>query len=104
MRKVTGEEITIEELKKCYFCLRDNIDFDKVVDTVECNGRRYTVSEAWDAFICYPINVNSEILADYDKIEESELINITVYDFIKNWWGLDEFDLEEFIFYFAEDE
>lgn len=102
MRKVEGEEITIKELKNCYFGYNDDVDFDKMVEIIECNGCRFAPNEGGDAFIRYPIDPDSEIFADCSKLEENEIGTITVYDFITNWWGLDDFDLEDFTFYFTE--
>ncbi len=102
MREVSGENISVKELKNCYFGYSDNVDFDEMVEVIECNGCRFAVTEDGDAFIRYPIDINSDIIASYSKLDEKEIGTITVYNFINNWWGLDEFDLEEFTFYFAE--
>lgn len=101
MKKVYGEDISIKKLKKCYFGYSDNANsLDEIVDTIECNGCRYTLNEEGTAIIRYPIDIDSNIFADYYILKKNEIENITVYHFIKNWWGLDEYDLEDFIFYF----
>lgn len=102
MRKVKGEEITIKELKNCYFGYSDKVDFDKIVEVIECNGCYYSMTECGDAVIQYPIELDSDFFADYSKLSPEEEYNLTVYKFINNWWGLDDFDLEDFTFYFVE--
>lgn len=102
MRKVTGEEITIKELKNCYFGYSENVNFDKIVEVIECNGCYYRMTESCDAVIRYPIELDSDSFVDYSKLSSKEEYNLTVYDFINNWWDLDYFDLEDFTFYFCE--
>lgn len=103
MRKVTGEEITIKELKNCYIGYYEKADPRHTVEIIECNGCRYSMNEEGDIMIRYPIEIDSEYFADcsvLDSVEQRE--GITVYEFINNWWGLEDHDLEDFIFYFLE--
>ncbi len=102
MRKVTGEEITIKELKNCYFGYSEKVDSDKIVEVIKCNGCYYRMTEGCDAIIRYPIELESDYYTDYYKLSPEEEYNLTVYDFINNWWGLDERNLEEFTFYFCD--
>lgn len=102
MRKVDGEDITIKELKNCYFGYSEKVGFDKMVDVIKYNGCYYRMNEGCDAIICYPIELDSDFCADYYKLSPEEQYNLTVYDFITNWLVLDKYDLEDFIFYFAE--
>lgn len=102
MRKVTGEEITIKELKNCYFGYAEDVGYDKIVAVIECNGCRFSMTEECNAIIRYPIEIDSDFFADYSKLSPEEENNLTVWEFINNWWGLDDFHLEEFTFYFVE--
>ena len=103
MRKVTGEEITIKELKKCYVGYYEEADPCHTIEIIECNGCRYSMNEDCDTIICYPIEIESERFADYYKLNHVEQQEgITAYEFINNWWGLDDYDLESFTFYFLE--
>ena len=102
MRKVSGEEITIRELKNCYFGYNEDVGFDKIVVVIECGESYYRMNEECNAIIRYPIELESDLPADYAKLSPKEEGNLTVYNFINYWWGLDEFDLEDFVFYFYE--
>ncbi len=103
MRKVSGEDITVRQLKESYFGYNDDASFDKIVELIECRNFRYVVNEDGDAFIRYPIYIDDDsvMMADYSKLDETEIGNISVYDFIRDWWGLYDYDIEEFTFYFA---
>ena len=99
MRKVYGEDITIKELKKVSFGYDDSVGYDKMVDTIEVGGRVFTVNEEGDFYITFPVDWrNADFFADCAHRDEV----ISVYEFISNWWGLDEEDMEDFIFYFIE--
>ena len=102
MRKVLGEEITIKELKNCYFGYSEKVGSDKLVEVIECNECYYSMNESCDAIISYPVDLESDAFADYYKLSPKEQYNLTVYEFIHNWCGLDDFDLEDFVFYFCE--
>lgn len=102
MREVSGEKITIKELKNCYFGYSEEVDFDKIVEVIECNGCYYGMNESCDAIIRYPVELESDLFVDYCKLSPKEEYNLTVYEFINNYWCLDEFDLEDFVFYFCE--
>lgn len=103
MRKVTGEEITLKELKNCYIGYYEKADASHTIEVIECNGYRYSMDEECRGIARYPVKINPNYFADYselDSIEKRE--GITAYEFINNWWGLDEHNLEDFTFYFAK--
>jgi len=99
MRKVTGEEITIKELKNSVFGYEDDYDFSEMVQLIECHDTMYTTDEEGTTIIRFPKNpYDEEIFAGHCSRDKG----LTVYDFITNYWGLDDYNLEEFTFYFAE--
>ena len=82
--------------------LRYYISDNEIIEVIECNGCYYRMTESCDAIIRYPIELESDSLVDYSKLSSKDVYNLTVYNFVNNWWGLDEFDLEDFTFYFCE--
>lgn len=95
---VLGENITIAELKKTWFGYNDFAFLDEMVDSIEVNGRVFTVNEEGDYYITFPIIwEDSDLYADCTKRDKP----ITVYEFITDYYDLDENDLEDFTFYFC---
>jgi hypothetical protein len=98
MRKVNGANLTINELKSIYFGYSEKVDFSKIVERIVVNDMCYATTEEND-IVCFPINfLDDDKFPNFDKTPND--FEITVYDFINNYWGLDEFGLEEFDFYF----
>lgn len=103
MRIVYGENVTYKELRKWFFGYHEGTSPNRMVDHIEVNGLfRCSITEGGEAVIRYPVDMDSDICADYCILPLEYQDNLTVYDFINNWWSLDEFQLEDFIFYFAE--
>lgn len=103
MRRISGEDITVKQLKESYFGYNDDVSFDKIVKLIECRNFLYVVNEDGDAFIRYPIGIDdySVYMADC-KLDETKIGNISTYDFIHDWLGLDNYDIEDCTFYFAK--
>ena len=98
MRKVNGADLTINELKSIYFGYAEGVPFDKMVDRIVVGGMCYATTEEND-IVCFPINfLDDDKFPNFDKTPND--FEITVYNFISDYWGLDEFDLDEFDFYF----
>ena len=69
-----------------------------MVITIIVDGICLTTDEENNIF-SYPVDVlNKDIPPRYCPVERD--FEITVYDFINNYWDLDEYDSEEFTFYF----
>lgn len=94
---VLGDNITIAELKEVWFGYNDFASLDKMVDSIEVNGKVYTVNEGGDYYITFPVIwEDSDLYADCTKRDKP----ITVYEFITDYYDLDDNDLEDFTFYF----
>ena len=103
MRKVNGENLTTKQLKESYFGNADGIPYNKIVPFIECDGFRFGMNLQGDAVIAFPIEINNPTeTPDYCDLEDSQVYNLTVYDFISEFFGLYEMDLEDFTFYFWE--
>ena len=99
MRKVNGADLTINQLKSIYFGYSDKVDYSTIVDKIIVNGMCYTMTEEED-IVRFPLDLDDDRFPDFEKTPDN--FEITVYDFINDYWGLDEHDLEEFDFYFDE--
>lgn len=101
MRKVSGADITINQLKKVYFGYTEDVDFCDIVEMIESSSHRFMRDEDCKAIIGFPID-DFENLFPLFSLCKHEYTPITVYDFITNYWCLDEEDLEDFTFYFCQ--
>ena len=105
MRKVNGGDIAKNELKKCWFGFSEKSkdDFSDIVEYIEIENSIFGTNEEETMFVRFPKNGIANIEEDWfmvDAIPKDE--EITVYDFIEGYYGLDECYIEDFTFYFAD--
>lgn len=102
MRKVSGSDVTINQLKKWYFGYAENVDFENIVDRIVVGNTCFATDDN-NRIFGFPIDfldIDTFPMCSEDIIPDN---GITVYDFIKNYWYLDECDLEDFDFYLYEE-
>ena len=104
MRKVNGGDIARNELKKCWFGFSEECkdDYSDIVEYIEIENSIFSTNEEGTMYVRFPKNGIANIEEEWymiDAIPKNE--EITVYDFIENYYGLDERYLEEFTFYFT---
>lgn len=101
MRKVNGGDIAKNKLKKCWFGFAEKSD--NIVAYIEIGNSIFGTNEEETMYVRFPKNGIANIEEDWFRIDafpkEEE---VTVYDFINTYYGLDEYDIEEFTFYFAD--
>ena len=101
MRKVNGGDIAKNELKKYWFGFSEKSD--DIVAYIEIEDSIFGTNEEETMFVRFPKNGIANIENDWfmvDAIPKEE--EITVYDFIEGYYGLDECYIEDFTFYFAD--
>lgn len=103
MRKVNGDDIARNELKKYWFGYVDDCDFSSLVEYIEIDNSIFSTNEEGNMYVRFPKKGLENIEEDWymiDALPRSK--GITVYDFIENYYCLDEKPLDAFTFYFAE--
>ncbi len=100
MRKVNGEEITIKQLKNSYFGFNEDAKFKDMVKIIKTPKHLFIRDECNRAIIGCPLNLEKDFPLYY--VFNEDFTVITVYDFLRNFWMLDEYDIEELTFYFEE--
>ena len=101
MKKVNGGDIAKNELKKYWFGFSEKSD--DIVAYIEIENSIFGTNEEETMFVRFPKNGIANIENDWfmvDAIPKEE--EITVYDFIEGYYGLDECYIEDFTFYFAD--
>lgn len=104
MRKINGDDIARNELKKYWFGYVDDCDdLSFIVDCIEIDDSIFSTNEEGNMYVRFP----KRGVENYEK--EWYMINafprnqaITVYDFIENYYNLDTKPLGAFTFYIVD--
>ena len=103
MRKVNGGDIAKNSLKKYWFGYTDDCEFSDIVEYIEINDSIFSMNEEGTMYVHFPKKGIANIGDDWYMIDAFPRKKaLTVYDFIEDYYCLDEEPLDAFTFYFTE--